>query len=40
MMLNDRELYRQILGITPPWDVTEVKLDLKNRWGSKDLDRL
>jgi transposase len=27
--MQDRELYRQILGITPPWRVRDVALDLK-----------
>jgi len=26
--MRDRELYAQILGVRPPWSVTEVKLDL------------
>ena len=29
--MQDRELYRKILGIESPWDVTEVKLDVKNQ---------
>ena len=26
--MHDRELYRQILGIQPPWEVSEVDVDL------------
>jgi transposase len=29
--MRDNELYRRILGIEAPWEVTEVELDLKNR---------
>ena len=26
--MHDRELYRQILGIQSPWEVSEVEVDL------------
>jgi transposase len=29
--MNDKELYKNILGIKQPWDVTGVQLDLKNK---------
>lgn len=29
--MRDRELYAQILGVRPPWSVTEVKLDLASQ---------
>jgi len=28
-MMNDRELYAKILGISEPWEVTQVELNLK-----------
>ncbi len=27
--MQDRELYRQLLGLKEPWEVTEVKIDFK-----------
>lgn len=29
--MHDTELYRQILGLTPPWTVTSVALDLMSK---------
>lgn len=30
--MHDRELYRQILGVQPPWDVTAVEVHLPDDW--------
>ena len=29
--MQDRELYRQLLGLREPWAVTEVKVDFEGR---------
>ena len=29
--MQDRELYRQLLGLLPPWSVDEVKLDIDGK---------
>ncbi|HXV79380.1 MAG TPA: transposase family protein, partial [Candidatus Binatia bacterium] len=29
--MQDRELYRQLMGLEEPWKVTEVKIDFEQR---------